>query len=201
VAIQAPQKNKRLSGNDRDTLTSYARKRIEETQDRSALDAAYERAADAVHAALVARYPQKDMRVLAKYDAATQDECVYVSRGHYDYDRFCFRDGDARIPLRPTGTGCNSRNAFLLEGDSRAAYDAYKDATKTYEAAVKQRLSDFSALIAGSNTFNEVASVWPDAENLRLSIVGTASALMILSDDVVARLRADPANTLMAEAA
>src|SRR5690606_17392959 len=101
-------KNKRLSGYDRDRLKTFAKRQIEATQDRTALDAAYERAADAVSAEVARRWPQKDMKVLAKYDAARPDDCVYVSSpdSAFDYTNFCFREGDKRVCLRPNGGGC-----------------------------------------------------------------------------------------------
>jgi hypothetical protein len=201
VATKAPLKNKRLSDRDRDSLYKLARKRIEDTQDSTGLDNAYEFAAQAVHDALVEQYPQKDMRVLARYDAATADSCVYISRGHYDYDQFCFREGDKRIPLRPgRGGGCNSRNAFMLEGERADAYSAYNKAKEAHEAAIKQRYADYQALIYAAKTFNEVTEVWPEAEQLREAIVGTSSALVVLSNDVVERIKNDPAYA-MAEAA
>jgi hypothetical protein len=201
MATTPARKNKRLSDHDRAALYGLAKKRIEETQDTTELDAAYDAAAAAVHDALVEKYPQKDMKVLARYDAATSDACVYVSRGHYDYDQFCFREGDKRIPLRPGRSGgCNSRNAFMLEGERADIYIAFTKAKEAHEAAIKQRFADFKALIFASKTFNEVAEVWPEAEQLREAIVGTSSALVVLSNDVVERIKSDPAYAL-AEAA
>jgi hypothetical protein len=201
MTAAVPLKNKRLSERDRDALYSFARKCIAETQDASAVDAAYDVAAQAVHDALVEKYPQKDMRVLERYDAATADSCVYVSRGHYDYDQFCFRDDDKRIPLRPGRSGgCNSRNAFMLEGERADAYAAYTKAKEAHESAIRQRFNDYKALIYAAKTFNEVSEVWPQAEQLREAIVGTSSALVVLSNDIVARIKSDPAH-LLAEAA
>jgi hypothetical protein len=196
-----PLKNKRLSDSNRNSLYNLARKRIVETQDSTELDNAYEFAADAVHNALVEKYPQKDMKVLARYDAASPDGCVYVScGGYYEYDQFCFRSDDKRIPLRPSGRGCNSRNAFMLEGEAADAFRAYKKANEARDEAIKQRFADFKALIYAAKTFNEVTEVWPEAEQLREAIVGTSSALVVLSNDVVERIKADPAYAL-AEAA
>jgi hypothetical protein len=194
MATSPDRKNKRLSQYNRDDLTRFARKQIASTADATELDAAYERAAQAVHDALVEKYPQKDMKVLQRYDAASADACIYVSSGYYNYDQFCFRDDDKRIPLRPgRAGGCNSRNAFMLEGDRLEAWEAYKDAQAAHDAEIKRRLSDFTALINGAKTFNEVADVWPAAEVMRESIVGSGTSLTVLSDDVVSRIKADPA--------
>lgn len=192
-------KNKRLSERDRDVLLTFARQQIEATEKRAELDAAYERAADAVHGAVIARWPQKDMKVLARYDAAAADQCVYVSTGGSNYERFNFRDDDKRIPLRPSQSGCR-RMPVLLEGTREAAYDTWRAAEKAREAAVRARLNDFKALIYGTPSFNALAEAWPAAETMREKIVGTGTALAVLSSDVINRLKADPALE-MAEAA
>lgn len=199
MATAPDRKNKRLSQYNRDDLSRFAKKQITSTADTTQLDAAYERAAQAVHDALVEKYPQKDMKVLQRYDAASADACIYVSSGYYNYDQFCFRNGDTRIPLRPgSAGGCNSRNAFMLEGDKLEAWEAYKDAQKAHETEVKRRLSDFNALIQNVKTFNEVADVWPAAEAMRESIVGSGTSLTVLSNDVVSRIKADAAAELIA---
>ena len=72
-------KSKRLSDRDRTIILNFASKQIAATQDNSELDAAYERAADAIHAAILPDNPQKDMAVLAKYDCAEPDACIYIS--------------------------------------------------------------------------------------------------------------------------
>lgn len=193
-------KNKRLSNTDRDTLYSFAKKQVAATEDSAALDAAYDAAAQVIHDLMIEKYPPKDMKVLERYGAAEADACIYVTRAQYDFDRFCFRDGDKRIPVRPRERGCNRGSPFILEGDHRQVYDAFKDAEKAQKDAMQKRLSDYRALIYGARNFNEVASVWPAAEALREAIVGTGTALQVLSDDVVARLRNDAAHVL-AEAA
>lgn len=196
VAI-AP-KNKRLNDRDRTALYNFARRQIEATEDRSELDNAYEHAADAIHAAAVAKWPQKDMKVLERYDSAAPDPCIFISAGGSNYERFTFRPDDKRIALRPNRNGCN-RIPLLLTGSAEAAFDAFKAASKARDEAVKKRLSDFSSLIFGTPSFNGLVEVWPAAETMREQIVGTATALSVLSSEVIDRLKADPA--LVAEAA
>jgi hypothetical protein len=201
MATQPAAKNKRLSQGDRDALYSFARKCVTETQDSTALDTAYDAAAQVVHDLLVEKYPQNDMKVLARYDAAAEDNCVYVSNGGFgDYDQFCFRDGDKRIPLRPSARGYNRRTPFMLEGAQAETYSTYKKTKAAFEGGIKQRYADYKALIFAAKTFNEVAEIWPQAEQLRMAIVGTSSSLVVLSNDVVERIKADPAHKL-AEAA
>jgi hypothetical protein len=197
MTVKTAPKNKRLSQGDRDTLLSFASKQIRATEETADLDASYERAADAIYAAVIAKHPQKDMAVLARYGAAAPDACVYVSTGGSNYDRFLYRPGDKRIALRPD-RGCN-RQPVLLEGDGEAAYEDFKAKTKAHDDARAKRLADFKALIFGSTSFNAVVDTWPAAEVLRESIVGSGTSLAVLSSEVVDRLKADPA--LMAQAA
>lgn len=197
MSNQPKLKNKRLSNYDRERLISFARKQIKETADSAELDAAYDAAAESVAAAIKAKWPQKDMAVLRRYDAASVDHCVYVSTGGSNYEQFTFRADDKRTPMRPNGRGC-LRIPVMLEGDAEAAYKAYLKASEEATSAAAARLSDFKALINGSRNFNEVADVWDAANELRSSIVGEATALAVLSADVVSRIKADPAYAVAA---
>ena len=193
MAQAAQPKNKRLSQTDRETLFKLARKKVIETQDVSALDAAYDAAANVIQKQMEAKYPPADMATLNRYDQASRDSCIYYSTGGSNYERFEFREGDARIPLRPNNRGCNYRTPFLLEGEGEAALKAYNRAEDDHKAAIKQRENDFKALIWGAKSFNDVASVWPGAESLRETVVGTGTALAVLSSEVIDRLRTDRA--------
>jgi hypothetical protein len=192
MASTAPLKNKRLSQSNREALYRLAEKQVKATEDSTTLDNAYEHAATAIHDVIVARFPQKDMRVLLRYEAAREDPCVYISSSGYNYDQFTFRNGDKRITLRP-GRNCNHGNPYILEGEAQKAFDAFQNAENDRKLAIKARLDDFKALIFSANTFNEVAGVWPAAEAMRETIVGSGTALTVLSSDVVARIRADAA--------
>jgi len=186
-------KNKQLSNGNRETILRFACRQIKETQDSTALDAAYEAAAEAVAAAVEQRYPAKDMKVLARYDMARLDACIYISDGGYgSYDRFQFRKEDKRIPLRP-GTSCRSMAPLMLEGASAEAYRAYVAIEKEYNAAIKTRQDDFKALVYNTTNFNALAEIWPGVEKLRSEIVGSSASLSVLSNDVVERIKADPA--------
>ena len=197
MSDQPKLKNKRLSNYDRERLISFARKQIKETADQAALDAAYDAAAELIATAVKAKWPQKDMAVLRRYEAASVDHCVYVSTGGSNYEQFTFRADDKRTPMRPSGRGC-LRTPILLEGAAEDAFRAYLKASEEVTNAASARLFDFKALISGSRNFNEVAEVWPAANELRSSIVGETTALAVLSADVVSRIKADPAYAVAA---
>jgi hypothetical protein len=187
------QKNKQLSNSNRETILRFADRQIRETQDRTAFDAAYEVAADAIAKAVDREYPAKDMKVLARYEMARPDDCIYISDGGYgSYERFAFRKDDKRIPLRPR-TGCRSMKPLMLEGKEADAWRAYVAAEKEYAAALKTRRSDFAALVAATTNFNALVEIWPAVEVLRTEIVGASASLSVMSDEVLARIKADPA--------
>ncbi|MET0364880.1 MAG: hypothetical protein ABW169_09505 [Sphingobium sp.] len=187
------QKNKRLNQSDRETLYAFAKKKVAETHDNSAFDAAYENAADVICGTMQDMYPPKDMKVLERYEQARRDACIYYSTGGSNYEQFCFRKDDERIPLRPSDRGCNWRTPFLLEGQAADALAIFRKAEAEAKETLKRRENDFRALIYGAKTFNEVANVWPGAEALRSTIAGEATALSVLSSDVIDRLKADDA--------
>lgn len=203
ATLPRPPKNKRLSDRDRLALYTFARDQIEATEDRTALDAAYERAADVISAAVRKDNPPADMKVLAKYGLASPDGCVPISTGGSNFEQFEFRADDKRIPMRPQarrGCGYGQRAPILLEGETEKAVDAYFAAGKSRKDAVDARYKDFKALIYGTPSFNALAEVWPAVEAMREKIVGTGTALAVLSNDVIQRIKADPALTV-AEAA
>lgn len=191
-----PKRNKRLSQGDRDSLISFAKKIVEQSEDKTAIDAAYTAAASAVRAVVEAQFPPKDMKVLVKYKAAHADSCIYTSRGYGDRDQFCFRKDDV-APLCPSSGGCYSRT-FMLEGAALEAFDAYKAAEKARKESVERRLSDYRALIGSVSSFNDVAAVWPEVEALREVIVGSGSALVVLNNDVIERIKRESAERLAA---
>jgi len=184
-------KNKRLSDGNRDRLINFARKEVERTQDSAAIDAAYELAADAVAAAVERAFPAKDMKVLAKYELARPDACIYVSGGYGEFMEFTFRDDDKRTPSRPS-RNCR-RQPVLLEDAERELITSYFNLLNERKETVRRRLNDFITLIRNSTNFNGLVEIWPAAEALRGEIVGHGTAVSLMSDDVIARLKADPA--------
>lgn len=185
-------KNKRLSEANRETILLFASKQIKETEDRSALDAAYELAADAIYAKILSDNPPSDMAVLQKYNLAHKDQCIYVSTGGYNYERFDYRDGDHRIIMRARQENCQ-RQAIKLDAGAEAATDAYRAAMKSVEKDRAVRLNDFRALVKGMTTFNDLVEAWPAVEVMRTAIVGSSSALTVLSSETIDRIKADPA--------
>lgn len=189
-------KNKRLAERDRDALMQFAKKQIAATEDRGSLDATYERAADAIAALVRKENPPADMKVLAKYGLAGIDGCVAISSGGGDVQQFNFKDDDPRIPMRPysrRGCGYGQRAPILMDDTTHEIHKVYAAELKASRDQAKIRFADFKALIWGTNSFNALAEVWPAIEVMREKIVGTSTALSVLSDEVIERLKSDPA--------
>jgi hypothetical protein len=186
--------SKRLNVGHRDALKGLADKLIAQTTDTSALDAAYTVVAKTVNKLMEKRYPAEDMAVLKRYGQAQADSCIYVSTGGSDYDRFSFRADDPLIPIRPGSRNtCNNRTPLYLEGKDGEAWAAYRAAKKADEDGRQQRRNDFHTLINHALTFEELLALWPAADALRERILGTSRAISVMSEDVVARIRADAA--------
>lgn len=190
------QKNKRLSKRDRAILTEFAAKQVSGTEPTDALDAAYELAADAISAKVMADNPPRDMKVLKRYNLANKDQCIFISQGKgWGYSRFRFREGDGRVHLRAIRWGGCDRNPILLEGEAAAAFGKYTAAAKAWDAAISDRLGDYKALIQSARTFNELVDAWPAAEGVRAQIFGTGTAIQVMNPDVARRIKQDAAYT------
>lgn len=181
-----------LNKSHREVLERHASQLVNQTEDRTALDAAYEAAAAMVAGLVEKRYPKADMDVLKKYDLGRTDSCIYVSPGYGGYERFDFNVTDTRIPRVPE-RWCNTRQPHLMDEAEAAIFDAWKSARDAYRRSVDKRMSDFKALISVSRTFEDVEEVWPAAGALREKICGKNTAIATINDEVIARLKADAA--------
>ena len=188
-----------LNKTHRETLENLANRLVHETADKSAVDAAYNACADMVSKLVKAKYPEADMAVLQKYDVGRKDSCIYLSAGYGGMERFSFRSSDERIPHVPDRY-CNNRTPYLLTDEQVALYDAFKKADVEFQQAIRSRLADYRALIANARTFEELVEIWPAADQLREKICGTSRAVSVMSDDVLARIKADAANSVAQEA-
>lgn len=178
----------RLCYQHRNYLNDLAKKLVHAPAEQSAMDAAYSAAAVAISAMVVAKYPIKDMLVLKRYDAARFDQCIFLDDAGGRM-RFDFRT-EEEAPLVPCRFGCNSR-VFVPDPEIRAITDAWNDAVFAHKEALAAKLGDYRSLIAAAKTFEDVVEIWPEAEQLRNVICKGSVALSVVSDDLVARIRAD----------
>lgn len=191
--IAAP-KDKALNNDLRNKLKAFAITNVKCPAEKAALDTAYAVAKTFVVAAVHAIYPVKDMKVLERYGAATADTCIRFG-GHYDYESvFHFNDA-VEAPYVPRYNGCSERK-YEWSKEALVALNAYVLARQAHAKALQAKKDDYIRLIDGSRTFNDVVGIWPAAEQLRSKIVPVTveqRALAVLSEDAIARIKADNA--------
>jgi hypothetical protein len=186
--------NKRLSKEDREILRTFAGKHINCPAEKAALDAIYKTAKKVVLEVVRQKYPVKDMAVLNKYNQAAPDKCIMFGASRYDRDAiFFFVDDDA--PLVPGRDGCQERH-YPWTAEQKAVLAEYQLKRLALERAKKDKLDTYTRLIFGSNTFNDITTIWPAAEELRPRIVPQNSfqrGLSVLSESAIAMIKADNA--------
>jgi len=189
-------KDKTLNAELRNLLKRFAFENVKSPKEQAAFDAAYAKAKPLVIDTVTAKYPAKDMKVLDKYGAAVHEKRVAYG-GYYDNEStFYFLDKDAQsAPLVPRHVTHN-HISYGWTKEVRAALDAYVLARQALNKALDEKKADYTRLIEGSRTFNEVVAVWPAAEQLRPKIVPATveqRALAVLSEEAIARIKADNA--------
>lgn len=193
-------KDKTLTGTDRDALYAFANKNIKCADEEAAFEAAYKAAKPIVLAAVHARFPVKDMKVVSKYGAAQPDKCIQY--GGHD-EQFVFKDDDKSIPLVPRYGGCSSRS-YDWSKEDRAVLQTYGSTKLTLQKALEAKRADYKRLVLGARKFSDVVAVWPAAEAMRARIIPETPqqrALAVLSADAVERIRADNAGAAVKKAA
>lgn len=187
--------NKSLNKTDREALMTFAHNNVTCAAETAAMDAAYDRAKPLVLAAVHNRFPIADMVVLERYGAARRDDCIRFG-GSYDTEStFYFRKDDTDVPLVPRQTGCGQL-FYEWSKEARDALNAYVLARQALEKARRSKLEDYRRLIVGSRTFNDVVAVWPAADVMRSKLIPKTPeqrALAVLSEEAIARIRADNA--------
>ena len=181
----------RLNMSHRDWLSNLARDTTSCPAEAAAVDDTYKVAAPLVRATVEAKYPPEDMQLLAKYDAAEADPCIRLNLTAGGVTQFTFSDDDAG-PMRPNSGGC-WRRIYQADEATTAAVLAYAVAVEAFNRAIKAKRDDYYALIRHSTKLEEIEGIWPAASGLRATL--NRSVPVVLSDDVVARIRADVAKT------
>ena len=181
----------RLNASHRDWLSNLARDTTSCPAEAAAVDDTYKVAAPLVRATVEAKYPPKDMEVLAKYEAAEYDPCIRLNLTAGGVTQFEFRGEDVG-PIRPNTGWCN-HHIYQADEATTAAVQAHEAAVDAFNKAIKAKREDYYALIRHSAKLEEIEGIWPAASGLRATL--NRSVPVVLSDDVVARIRADVAKT------
>lgn len=186
----------RLNDNIRGRLIKMIDEKVEAKTEADAITATYKIAMPLVRAAIIARYPQKDMKILQKYEQAGPDTCVRVNFTAGGVNEFKLAENDGLLtPGSKDSYGCRNR-IYNIDETATDAVQNWLFAVAAHKKAVSAKHEDYMALIRCSNTLEDVESVWPEASEVRVAINSTMPVL--LSNDVVARIKADVATRTQA---
>lgn len=188
----------KLNDNTRSRLRSMVRELVTAPFEADLITFAYARAVPLVQAAIKERYPQKDMKVLEKYQMARKDVCVRVNFTAGGVNEFNFHENDSLLtPGREHYYDCQNRIYNIDELTTEAVADWLK-AVEDHKKTIDKKQSDYIALINCSVTLEEVEAIWPRASEVRQAINKTLPVL--LSNDVIDRIKADVAINFTAAA-
>lgn len=176
-----------MNDSHRQFLRELMRETVKCPAEEKALDAAYKVAAPLVRKIVEIKYPAKDMRVLQTYKTAQHDTCVKLQLTAGGVDQFEFRS-DKEAPLRPAVYECRSQ-IYAADEAATTAVAAWVLAKTACTKALAQKHTDYTALINHTAALEQIEAVWPAAAKLRERI-GRALP-MVLSDDMIARIKAD----------
>ncbi len=182
----------KINQDDRVFLRDFARSSIQCPAEEKADKEAYAKAAPLVRRLVEDRYSPKDMKLLAKYEQARNDNCIRLNLTAGGVVEFQFRDPD-KGPLVPGPRGYGCTNRIYAAGQHETdAISASLAASAAVQKARSAKLADYNALISASYTLEQIEEVWPAAGAALRPRKGRALPV-ILSDEVVARIKADAA--------
>ncbi len=179
----------RMNDSHRQFLRDLMRETVKCPAEDKAFDAAYKVAAPLVRKIVEAKYPPKDMKVLALYKSAEHDSCIKLQLTAGGIEQFTFST-DKEAPLRPSVYDCK-RRIYAADEAASTAVSAWVLAKNAYDKAFNQKREDYGALINHTLNLEQIEAVWPAAAKLRERL--GRSLPMVLSDDVIARIKADAA--------
>jgi hypothetical protein len=188
----------RLNQHHRDILRSFADQVVKCPAEQKARDKAYAKATDGIRRSCEKQFPAADMAVLAKYGVTTSDLNLEGGSPEGKFIRFSF-DRDDEAPPRPGHRYNISRISF--DAKASQAIEDYDLAAAALKKARDAKLADYKALITAAVTFEDVLDVWPAAAALAEKIRQQQTALVVLSADKIAAIRADNAGADLANAA
>lgn len=166
------------------------------TEDAAVKDA-YRKAAPLVRKAVEAEYPPRDMKVLSKYEAAEQDDCIRLRMAHGAVQdvMFNFNEGTGPVVVKKTYNG----KFFLADETTTEAVAAWKTAIEQRDKTLAQKKSDYGTLINAARTLEEIETLWPEASQIREAFNKNQVALLALTPTVIQRIKMDVAERVKAK--
>lgn len=184
---EARKREIRLNDGLRRRLYDLVRTTVKVPAEAAKLDRAYAEAEPLVREAVHGAYPPDDMEICAKYEAAQIDDCVKLQLTSGGVDLFKFAPGTGPLVVKKTHQGM----IYLADAITTDAFHNWKQANEAFETALRRKMDDYGALVREARTLDEVCEIWPEAEVVRE--YARSRALSILSDEMIARIRADVA--------
>src|SRR4051794_38471229 len=115
----------------RDRLTSHADKVVIPFAEKKAVDVAYKKAMPMVAAVVAKKFPPNEMKVLAKWKAASEASAPKLQYPNGSVVQFKFAKDDA--PSSPSGYEYNHQ-MYLADAATAAAVDRWLTTTECYES-------------------------------------------------------------------
>lgn len=165
--------------------------------EEAAVRDAYRKAAPLVRKTVESEYPPKDMKVLAKYESAEQDDCIKLRMAHGAVQdvMFDFDDKTGPMVVKKTYSG----KMFLADEPTTVAVLAWKSAKETCDKTLRQKKDDYRTLIEAARTLEEVEVLWPEASQIRTAFSKNQVALLALTPTVIQRIKMDVAERAVSQ--
>jgi|GEM_PF-6315067 len=178
--------NIRMNEDHRNFLFRLAKERVRCPVEEAADKSAYAKAAKLVKAMALAKWPERDMKVLAKYTQTEPVSSLRLKLTAGGIVQFEFR-GEKEGPLGPASRPWNQIHE--ADKETSEAVSVCLSAKAALDKARDTKLEDYRSLIWASTNLEQIETVWPMAAELRPRV--GRSLPVTLSNDVIARIKAD----------
>jgi hypothetical protein len=184
----------RLNTDMRQKLKNHARTLVRCPEESAASVAAKKALTNVTDLLALTNFPEREMAVLLKYEVVRSTselevrrmgsrECLHISLSKQFY-----------FPRNDRYDSCHYAIELPHEHPVWPLRDAHEKAVHAYKDAKNSKLRDYNALIDSCRNYEDVEEVWPEAALIKDSLgVRAPAALMTLSEDAVARIKADVA--------
>jgi hypothetical protein len=180
----------RLTNYKRESILSYMKTRYAERIDMGAENDARARMVALINAALRSKYPEDEMVILRKYRCTSKDRCLrfqQTSNGRvFGID---FYDDNSDLADIARHHGCQTNDVFPVSDDLPSIWEHYEQLKTDRTDATRRKYSEYAAFIEACKTVEDVETVVPLAADIRLKLTGSNTALVAVSDEIVASLR------------
>ena len=161
----------RLNREMRERLLAFASaKAVSPTHDKTK-EKAYAAALPLVLTAVLKKYPETDMAILAKYDLAAPDACLIGYSDVGQQVKVTLREADA--PVCPKGY-CRSRN-YVWPAKCVAAIEEFNLRSEQAEDERRRIVRDYKSLIENYQTAEDIIEAWPAAQTVLQGFLNAAN--------------------------